>query len=89
MKEQCPDCGAGLRRYHAQPDIHDRFCQNCATAFKRSDADEWLANQETIADLLAALEMIAGVRQPADNLMSNEDIARAAIAKAHNKEKLL
>jgi len=35
---------------------------------------------------LAALEIIAGMRQPADNLLSNEDIARAAIDKARGKE---
>jgi hypothetical protein len=36
-------------------------------------------------ELLAALEMIAGKRQCLDNLMSDKDIASAAIAKAEGK----
>jgi len=33
-------------------------------------------------ELIEALEIIAGERQCVDNLMSNEDIARAALAAA-------
>jgi hypothetical protein len=44
-----------------------------------AELDRARANE---ADLLAALEMIAGERPCIDNLMSDKDIARAAIAKA-------
>lgn len=51
----------------------------------RSENKGWRIRAEKAeadkAVLLAALEMIAGKRQCLDNLMSDKDIARAAIAK--------
>jgi len=59
----------------------------------KCDRDKWKAFHIEIAELrvvnaglVAALEIIAGERQCVDNLMSNVDIARAALAKLRANE---
>lgn len=58
------------------------------TAGLRHSMQQWIDHhnaradkaEATIAGLVEALEVIAGKKQPLDNLMSNQEIARAALA---------
>lgn len=52
---------------NCEPGNQWRGCPNCARL------------ESSNADMLAALEIIAGERQCVDDLMSDKDIARAAI----------
>lgn len=53
-------------------------CQTCGATV--TNGDQWL-----IAALREALEIIAGRRQCVDNLLSNADVARAALSLAETE----
>jgi hypothetical protein len=69
---------AEIARLRAELALEKKANDEAIAALDKVRAD--LAPERKIARLREALEIIAGQRQCLDNLMSNQDVARAALA---------
>lgn len=75
------DSAAELRILHAGLQRCKQVCDATAEGW-RADAEKWKAERDS---LMEVLKQIAGAAQRVDNLMSDKDIARAAIKAMEEK----